>query len=44
MLLTYSECIQIYGSKYNLNKKVKNEELYQLEKGIYSNKKYVPEI
>ena len=31
-------------SKYNLNKKIKNEELYQLEKGIYSNKKYVPEI
>ena len=44
MLLTYSECIQEYGSKYNLNKKIKNEELYQLEKGIYSDKKYVPEI
>lgn len=44
MLLTYSECIQKYRRKYNLNEKVKNEELYQLEKGIYSNKKYVPEI
>lgn len=44
MLLTYSECIQEYGSKYNLNKKIKTEELFQLEKGIYSDKKYVSEI
>ncbi len=44
MLLTYSECMQKYGSKYNLNKKVENGEIYQLEKGIYSDKKYVPEI
>ncbi len=32
MLLTYSECIQKYESKYNLNKKVENGEIYQLKK------------
>ena len=44
MLLSFSECIQKYGSKYNLKKKVMNGEIYQLEKGVYSDKKYVPEF
>ncbi len=44
MLLTYSKCIQKYGSKYNLHKKVENKEIYQLEKGIYSDVRYVSEL
>ena len=44
MLLTYSECIQKYGSKYNLHKKVENKEIYQLEKGIYSDVRSVSEL
>ena len=44
MVLTFSECIEKYGSKYNLKKKIAQGELFQLEKGIYSDKKYVPEF
>lgn len=43
MLIGYNECIERYGSKYNLNKIVKDGKLFKLEKGIYSDKKYVPE-
>lgn len=42
MLLSYQECIQRYGSKYNLKKKLAQGELYRLEKGVYADKKYVP--
>ena len=44
MLLSYSECRRLYGSKYNLKKKIAQGELYRLEKGIYADKKYVPEV
>ena len=44
MLLSYPECIQLYESKYNLKKKIAQGELFRLEKGIYADKKYVPEF
>ncbi len=43
MVLSFSECIQHYGSKYNLKKKIAQGKLYKLERGIYADKKYVPE-
>ena len=43
MILTFSECIEKYGSKYKIKKLISEGKLYQLEKGIYSEKKYVPE-
>ena len=43
MVLTFSECIEKYGSKYKIKKLISEGKLYQLEKGIYSEKKYVPE-
>ncbi len=44
MILSFSECIQKYGNRYNLKKKLSQGELYQLEKGIYADKKYIPEF
>ena len=44
MILTYNDCKNKYGSQYNINKAIKNGELYQLEKGIYSDKSYEPEL
>ena len=40
MILTYQQCIEKYGSDYNIKKKIKNDKLYQLEKGIYSDKQF----
>ena len=36
MLLNYAECIELYGSDYQIKKKIKSGELYLVEKGIYS--------
>ncbi|MCQ2468060.1 MAG: hypothetical protein MJ166_11130 [Clostridia bacterium] len=43
MLLTYNECVDKFGSKYNIRKLVANGVLFQLEKGLYSEKRYIPE-
>lgn len=43
MILTFNECIEKFGSKYYIKKLVSEGNLYQLEKGIYSEQKYVPE-
>ena len=40
MLLSYKECIQLYGNKYQLNKKLQQGEIYKLEKDLYSDQKY----
>lgn len=39
MVYNYKEIIDIVKSDYNLNKKIKNKELFKIEKGIYSNRK-----
>ena len=39
-----SECLQQYGSDYMIRKKVKEGELYEVGKAVYSEKKHVPEI
>ena len=43
MLLSYKECIQLYGNKYQLNKKLQQGKIYKLEKDLYSDQKYEPE-
>jgi len=43
MLYSYDQCIEIYGTKYLVRKAVENGDLYQLDRGIYSDKKHVSE-
>lgn len=43
MVLKFNECIEKYGSKYNIKKLLAEKKLYQHEKGIYSENRYVPE-
>ena len=43
MLYSYQECLEKYGSKYLLKKAVENGLIFQLDKGIYSDKEYVSE-
>ena len=43
MIANYNECIEQLGSKYKVGKMVAEENLFKLEKGIYSDEKYVPE-
>ena len=44
MLYSYSECLEKYGSKYNINKIVESGKLFKQEKGIYSDERYVPTV
>lgn len=41
MIYTYKEVKEKYKDNYNINKAIKNKELYKLEKGIYSDKRNV---
>lgn len=43
MLYTYQECIEKYGSDYQTRKVIEKGELFQLEKGIYSDTQYATE-
>ena len=43
MIYSYEECIKRFGSKYLVKKAVESESIFQLEKGIYSDERYVPE-
>lgn len=44
MLLTYNQCMEKYKTKYYLKKAVELEELFYIEKGVYSDVRYVPEL
>ena len=44
MLLSYQECLEKYGTDYKIKKSVQEGELYVKEKGIYSDKRYVPDF
>ena len=39
-----AKCLEEYGSDYFIEKRIEEGELFKVEKGIYSKKKYVPEI
>ena len=41
---TRAECLKKYGSDYFIEKKIEEGKLFKIGKGIYSEKKYVPEI
>ena len=43
MIYSYDTCVKKYGTKYLLKKAVESGNIYQLEKGIYSDEEYVPE-
>lgn len=43
MIFSYNDCIKRYGSKYNLKKVVSEGTLFQIEKGVYADEKYIPE-
>lgn len=44
MILTYQECLDKYGSDYQLKKEIENGALFVKEKGIYSTKRNASEI
>ena len=44
MLLTYQECLDKYGSDYQLKREIRSGSLFMKEKGLYSTKRNVPEI
>ena len=44
MILTYKECIELYGSDYKLKRAIKEKKLYQIEKGYYSDSELNAEI
>ena len=41
---TCAECLEEYGSDYFIEKKIEEGEMFKVGRGIYSKKKYVPEI
>lgn len=43
MIATYTECLEKFGSKYNIKKQVAEGNIFKLEKGIYADTRYVPE-
>ncbi len=44
MLLTYSECIDKYGSDYRLKKEILSGNIFMKEKGIYSTRRNISDI
>lgn len=44
MLLSYQECLEQYGTDYNIKKQVAERKLFVQEKGIYSDKEKVSEL
>ena len=44
MLKTRSECLEEYGSDYSINRLVDEGKLYKVDKGMYSEEEYVPEL
>lgn len=41
MIYSYKEVLQKYGSRYNIEKALKNKEIYRLDKNIYSEKSFI---
>ncbi len=44
MLYTYRDCMAQFGTHYQINKAIRNGVHTKISAGIYSDKKYVPEI
>lgn len=44
MIFSYQECLEKYGTDYKIKKELQEGRLFIKEKGIYSDKQYVPEL
>ena len=44
MIRLYNECLDKYKSDYGIKKAIASGDLFKIEKGIYSEKKLVPEL
>ena len=44
MILSYNECLEKYKTDYRIKRAIAESELFKIEKGIYSEQKYVPEL
>jgi len=44
MLFSYQECVEKYGTDYRIKKELKEGHLFMKERGIYSDRQYVPEL
>ena len=44
MLKTRTECLKEYGSDYFINQLIAEGKLFRIEKGIFSEKEYIPEL
>ncbi|MDO4198417.1 MAG: hypothetical protein Q4D13_05465 [Erysipelotrichaceae bacterium] len=44
MILTYEQCIEIYGTDYRIKKEIKEGRLFQKGKGIYSEDEYCSDL
>lgn len=40
MLFSYKECLDKYGSDYQIKKELAENRLFKIEKGVYSDTKY----
>ncbi len=43
MIYTFAECKEKFGTNYKIKKHISDGSLFKLEKGIYSDKEFVPE-
>lgn len=43
-MITYTQCVEKFGSKYQLKKQIEAGNIYQVEKGIYSENSYAPAL
>ena len=44
MLLTYNDCIKEYGNVYQINKRIASQELFKIQKGLYTNERYASDL
>lgn len=44
MLYSYKQCLEKFGTDYQIKKEIEAGKLFMKEKGVYSDKKYVSEI
>ena len=44
MMMTYAECVDRFGTRYQTKKKINTDSLFLIERGIYAEQPDVPEI
>ena len=44
MIMTYAQCLQVYGTDYQIKKKIKEGKLFQKEKGLYSDTRFCSDL